>query len=400
MKNRSFRTSTPFKKISLIGFSTLFITLSSPAHADLVLTMGGDINFNKNRRNVDAAGVVLGNKPTNFTYFTKHLAPLLTGDLNFGNIETVVSSQNDLNDQDKKFAFKSHTNAVRNLLNIGMNLFNTANNHTYDYGQAGIERTFNEMNRLQSEYPEMVHNGINYRSDLLTPLEFEKNGIRIAFATASIGDPKFRATANKKGILFIRDDRDYFTLLDNFKKSTADFKILSIHMGTESQNNLDVGQKKRYEMALHRGGVNLIIGHHPHVIRATGHYSDSQAIFYSLGNYLMLGSADITRRSNINSDWGMFARLYLARNPDTQKVEISAYEVIPLTDTHAQVKTLPSFKAQERIKALNKLSRDQLQDKALTYKINPMTGSGYYCKETLHSFRAKLMCAVAMPLQE
>lgn len=371
------------------------MSLSFSAHADVVLTMGGDINFNKNRHTVNASGVALGKNPTPFSYYTRELAPLVNGDLNFGNIETVVSSKNDLSDQDKKFAFKSHPNAVRNLLDIGFNLFNLANNHTYDYGQAGINRTFEEINLLQQEYPEMIHNGVNYRAELLKPVEFVKNDIKFAFATASIGDPKFKATSSKMGILFMRDDKDYMTLLENFKKSDADFKILSIHYGTESQVYLDAGQKKRYELALSKGGVNLIIGHHPHVIRATGAYNNEQSIFYSLGNYVMIGSADITKRFNVNADWGMFARLYLERNPFTQKVEINAYEVIPLTDTHAQVKPMVSFKAKERILALNNLSSEQLGSKALTYKVNPLTGSGFSCSQDLYSIRAKVMCAAA-----
>lgn len=374
---------------------TCGLILSLPAKADVVLTMGGDINFNKNRHAVNASGVALGKNPTPFSYYTKELQPLINGDLNFGNIETVVSSKNDLSDEDKKFAFKSHTNAIRNLLDIGFNLFNLANNHTYDYGQAGINRTFEEINLLQQEYPDMIHNGVNYRAELLKPVEFVKNDIKFAFATASIGDPKFKATSSRLGILFMRDDKDYLALLENFRKSDADFKILSIHYGTESQVSLDVGQKKRYEMALTKGGVNLIIGHHPHVIRATGGYSNDQAIFYSLGNYVMLGSADITKRYNVNADWGMFARLYLERNPFTQKVEINAYEVIPLTDTHAQVKPMVSFKAKERILSLNNLSSEQLKNQALTYKINPLTGAGFSCSQEMYSVRAKIMCAAA-----
>lgn len=91
----------------------------------------------------------------------------------------------------------------------------------------------------------------------------------------------------------------------------------------------------------------------------------------------------------------MFARLYLERNPYTQKVEINAYEIIPLTDTHSQVKPLVSYKAQERIRSLNRLSTEQLQNKALTFKVNPLTGAGFNCKPDLYSIRAQVMCAGA-----
>lgn len=362
------------------------------ASADVVLTIGGDVNFNRNRLDTHPSGVTYGQSISPWSYFTSDLKPLVNGDINFANIETVVSSHNNLDNQDKQFAFKSHSNAVRHLIDIGFNLFNLANNHTYDYGHAGMRQTMIEMAQIKKERPHIVYDGINYRSELLKPEVFDVNGIRFAFATATIGDPTFKASQKQPGILFIRDDRDLQDLMKSFAQTKADFKMFSIHFGTEGKVELDAGQRARFEYALKYGGLDLIIGHHPHVVRPIQKEGD-KLIYYSLGNYLMLGSADITKRSDTRLDWGMFSRLYLERDPRTGKVKVEALEVIPLTNTHGRTSPMAAQKSGDRIEGLNQLAYEQLGPAGLELSIDALSGKGIYCDKSLNSIRAKTMCA-------
>lgn len=373
----------------------LSFLVGQTAAADVVLTIGGDVNFNKNRQSVHENGVLYGDSIIPWSSLTKNIQPLINGDLNFANIETVVSSVNDLSNENKQYAFKSHPNAIQNLIDIGFNLFNLANNHTYDYGHAGMTRTAIEMSQLRERNPQILYNGIGFRSDLLKPQVFVKNGIRFAFATIAFGDLQFKAKNNVPGILFIRDDSDYQQLIKNFAQTQADFKMLSIHFGTERIVTLDPGQQKRFEYAIIYGKVNLIIGHHPHVIRPIQKIGDS-LIFYSLGNYMMVGSADITKSMNMNTDWGMFARLYLEKDPETNKVKVDAVEVVPLTNTHFKATPLNGIKAAQRITSLNALSLSQLGQDALLLNLDSLTGTGITCAPIMNSLRAKARCATQL----
>lgn len=379
------------KKNLLLKVLSVLI-LGTSAQADVVITVGGDVNFNRNRLQALPDGVSYGNSVTPFASFTTGIRPLLNGDLNFANIETVVTDTNDLSNEDKKFAFASHTNSIRHLLDIGFNFFSLANNHTYDYGQKGMERTHSEFSKLKNEYGQMVYHGIDDRKNVLVPRLFSINGIRIAFAAITIADSKFRATPDRKGILYIHSEADYKELTQNFKKTPADFKIMSIHYGTEGQVSLDGGQRKRYEYALDYGDVDLILGHHPHVVRPI-QKNDKGMIFYSFGNYLMLGSADMTKRQNTNLDWGMFARLYLERDPQTGKVKVEATEVIPLTNTHTRTTPLQANQASIRVQGLNILGQQQLGNDSLYLNVDPLTGRGTYCDSNLNSIRAKILCS-------
>lgn len=374
-------------------FTTLIaVILANSAQADVVLTMGGDVNFNRNRMVVEPDGVRYGQQIATWESLTRGIKPLINGDLNFANIETVVTGDPTLVNQEKQFAFMSHTNSIRHLIDIGFNLFNLANNHAYDYGMTGLYHTMSNFNRLKKENPSIVFAGVDTRPYLLQPQVFERNGIRFAFASISIVDSNFQAKEDRPGLLQIRSDKDYRDLMIAFKKTKADYKMLSMHVGFEGQNKLDPGQQARFRYAIQYGGIDLIIGHHPHVIRPIEKYQNS-LIFYSLGNYLMLGSADLTKRADINMDWGMFARLYLEKDPMTGKVKVDATEIIPLTNMHARTTKMSADKSAARIESLNWLSYDQVGDNAVKFNVSPIGGRGVLCADRINSMRAKIMCA-------
>ena len=79
-------------------FKILIISLllGGNVQAQLTLTMGGDVNFNKNFMMVDASGFLADKSTITWSTFTKYLEPLLDGDLNFANVETVISDRHDL----------------------------------------------------------------------------------------------------------------------------------------------------------------------------------------------------------------------------------------------------------------------------------------------------------------
>lgn len=366
----------------------LTLSFSSLSFADVVLTMGGDVNFNRNRLAVSPQGVSYGKNYSPFSHFTRGIAPLIDGDLNFANIETVVTSVNDLTNEDKKFAFASHTTSIEHLVHLGFNLFSLANNHTYDYGYKGMERTYSEMAQLKRMYPSIDYHGIETRPNLLKPVIIEKNGIKIAFATISIADSKFRGTDNRRGLLYIHNDSDYRDLIKAFANTQADYKILSTHYGTERQVQLDKGQQSRYEYALDYGDIDLIIGHHPHVIRPIQKYKN-KFIFYSLGNYVMLGSADMTKSKSPYIDWSMFARVHIKKNK-TGKAVAEAIEVVPITNTHARTVPMQGEAAQYRIRVLNALNRDQIKNDPLQLSIKG--SQGVYCNGSVEGTRAKQIC--------
>ena len=359
------------------------------AFAGLTLTMGGDINFNKNLKRPNASGYVSSQGTVPFASYTQNLVPLLDGDLNFGNVETVISDRLDIQPEEKAYVFETHPSAIENLIHIGFNLMNLANNHAYDFANAGIAETMANTARMHEENPDVNFVGLGYKKDVLQPYVFTKNGYTIAIASLAIIDTRFKATDNSPGLINIRDQSQYHELVRNMKMVQANYKILSIHYGTEGQAELDAGQKAYYEYAIQNGDVDLIIGHHPHSVRPIEKIGDKY-IFYSLGNYLMLGSANITGLSG-GLDFGLFSKLYLVEN-EKGRLAPEAIELVLLTNTHAAVKPLSKSVAQERLSTYQELSKKELGADALPFSINS-AGRGIFCLPNLKLDSSLKACA-------
>lgn len=392
-----------------------------------VFTMGGDINFNKG--NIEKNWMPTPHPDGyNFGNFipwedlTRYLAYHIDGDLNFANIETVISERGDMRpSKSSGFAFVSHPNSLRHLIsNLGFNWFSLANNHAYDFGRTGYQETLINMMQINNEYQQSVlYHGIGiHREDALTPKVMEVNGLTVAFAAIGIMDPQFRPTETQAGMLSYHSDEDYLPLLDRLAQTPADIRVVSIHFGREGQIELDPGQAARFRLAATRGGADIVLGHHPHVVRPVEilpyqgqndvRNGKPSVIYYSFGNYLMLGAADRDNKA-VGYDYGLLSKLYLSRSGKNEPIQIDAIELVALKGTHhtpwalsdtASPSSNPekNFKwASERMSHLLRLGRRELPNTAIEFGVN-FRGHGVACSNGPKGYRAENLCRGLAPL--
>lgn len=374
---------------------------SAQSRADLVITMGGDVNFNKSRLAPVRDQVVYpGGSKASFKNLLSGIKPLINGDLNFANIETVVSDKNLPHLDNKAYTFVSHPSALQEMVKMGFNLFSVANNHAWDAGFEGYQETENWMNLIRQDSNSSIHySGLGAdREQALTPKVFKVTGgnrkYQIAFAAISFTDPNFVATPTRAGQINLRNARDLQDFISAMAQTSAHFKIVSIHTGTESQVVLDQNQRALFRSFIDRSDADLVIGHHPHVARPVELYK-GRLIFYSLGNFMMPGSADISART-LGYDFGLFARVYLEWNEALNHMQIQAVEAIPLTKVHAQARPIKGADGRARVQFLNQLSQNQLGRNAVLFR-ERNDGVGVACftnAEITGLDRAKAICRV------
>jgi len=368
--------------------------LPDDLHArEIVITFGGDVSANRSRLAPEPHGTRFGRRLVSWSEWTARTRPLFNGDLNFINLETIISDV-PLKDARKKYTFLSHPNAVRHLAKIGVNLFSLANNHAYDYGAAGVRSTLRHMRRVRKEQGGRIWfagNGLNDKQAVGVRI-FRVGGHRIAFA--AIGNltnmnRKHRAGPRKPGTLGIRIKADWERVLEAIGRVEADFKILSCHLGVERRTQLDPGQRAKYEGALDRADVDMIIGHHPHVVRAVQRH-DRKLIFYSLGNFMMRGARDMTPLKDA-LDYGLFGRVYLTFDVNAGRLVASAAEVIPLTQMHAVTRKLTGFEGQRRVRVLNGINRRDAGREGVKF-VARKDGSAVACFDVEKGKRARRIC--------
>jgi poly-gamma-glutamate synthesis protein (capsule biosynthesis protein) len=350
------------------------------------IVLVGDAGFNSTDAKVDASGLRKGKQVTGFTEALSGVAPKVDGDLAFINLETVITDRNDIPPETKgkgTFHFRSHPAALKTLIDIGFNLFSLANNHSFDYGAAGIEETLYHVAVANAERAiAFAGIGSNFE-EAIKPGCIDLDGTRIALGAIGIvtGDqPQYRAGPNKAGQASYRDRTDFEAAVGELVAMPADYRILSIHYGLEGRVEPDDRQLADWRgFAAGEKGVDLIVGHHPHVVQGVELNSKS-LIFYGLGNFLHPGTTEMTG-FGICRDYGLMAKVHLARANGGWQV--AAIEALPLTNTQINPEPLKPEEGTKRIYALNHLAAGLDDEKgAKGVRFTPRSdGSGLYCTD-------------------
>jgi len=319
--------------------------------ADLRIVVTGDVNLNRNRVEVLPNASNVWGTMVPFEDFLKGVPGVFDGDINFGNIETVVTDTNDIPEKDKAFCFRTHPNGIRTLLKNGYNLLSLANNHAYDYGAQGVRETIKNLRALEKEYSFYWAGVGNNKDEAIRPAVFEVKGIKVGFVALGIGHAATRQSPGVGQEIYYRE------ALQRLKDTGADLLILSCHDGKEGTSHPIDRQMRVYREAIGVYGVDIVIGHHPHVVQGIEHYKDG-LIFYSLGNFMIRGAADMGKRpGNKNiKDFGLLGRIDMR----IQKGGVHRFkrlEIVPMYDMHQGVHPFSDVnQAYIRIDTVNHLS--------------------------------------------
>ena len=206
-------------------------------------------------------------------------------DIIFGNLEGCISdnapARKRCNDPTKCYLFRMPKKFGECLKFAGFNLISLANNHTWDFGEKGVEDTKSVLNSLGINYA-----GLDYKPYTIFDLnENQKIGF-CAFA------PNYRTPS----LLNIEKAQKIIQELSE----KCDIVIVSFHGGGEGSKYQNITKKTEYSYGENRGnvykfshamidaGADVIIGHGPHVTRAIDIYKN-KFIAYSLGNFCTYG---------------------------------------------------------------------------------------------------------------
>jgi poly-gamma-glutamate synthesis protein (capsule biosynthesis protein) len=182
--------------------------------------------------------------------------------------------------------FNTPKEAGNALASAGFNLVNHATNHIMDKGEAGVFSTLDYWDSVSG----VEYLGI-YRSEekRKTPwVIIEKKGMRLGFLAYTYGTNGLPVPKGKPYLVSLIDTgimaREIAAL-----RPLCDFLVVSMHWGDEYQHTQN---KKQEELAafLAQQEVDLVIGHHPHVVQPYVNIlrpdGGNMHCFYSLGNFI------------------------------------------------------------------------------------------------------------------
>lgn len=166
------------------------------------------------------------------------------------------------------------------FLDLGFNLVSLANNHTLDKGKEGI---YSSLDYWQGKENVMTAGTYSSEENRITPNIMEKNGITyalLAYTTTTNGLNTFK---DEPYLITVYDEELVKADIERLRDK-VDLLMVSMHWGEEYTHNPTEEQKKIAEY-LASLNVDIIIGHHPHVVQPIDFIGNTMVI-YSLGNFI------------------------------------------------------------------------------------------------------------------
>jgi poly-gamma-glutamate capsule biosynthesis protein CapA/YwtB (metallophosphatase superfamily) len=247
---------------------------AQPDSSDIVIRFGGDCIFSENYERMVQTDTLRAFR--GFDLFK-------TADVAMVNLECPVTIRG--TKREKPFTFRMKRGFLNPLLDAGIDLVTIANNHIYDYDSTGL---FDTIDNLDSAGIRHVGAG-RTSTDAHRPVVYEIHGKRLAFLAYYGGGEAPAAGIGTPGVA----DRSLTTIREDVvhakEMEKADFVFVNLHWGVEKEQTPEPDQIA-FAHRLIEDGVDVIIGHHPHVLQPVEEYKNG-VIAYSLGNLIFGGNS-------------------------------------------------------------------------------------------------------------
>jgi len=191
------------------------------------------------------------------------------------------------------------------LAECGFDVFLAANNHIFDKGSKGAERTLNIYRRLQDRHG-IRFTGLAGNQEEMNdnnPLIIRTKGIKTAFVNFTYGTNLGLGTFWPK-TNYMGEKAKIAEAFSKAEENDADYIIALPHWGTEYilKHNLE---QEDFAEWLVENGADFIIGAHPHVVQDCSIINDVP-VAYSLGNA-------VSNMSAANTQMGLMATIRVVR---------------------------------------------------------------------------------------
>lgn len=198
-----------------------------------------------------------------------------------------------------------------------------ASNHAMDYG---VEPLFDTIELFESWGMQVIGAGPT-EEEARRPAILEKDGVRVAIlgycsvlrdgqaagvANAGIAPMRAHTLYEPDGfqpgtpptIITTPHEPDLRAMEADIAKAreTADAVVIFIHWGIRLLPKINAMYQEVVAHAAIDAGADLILGHHPHCVKAVEVYR-GKVCFYSIGNFMTTGSREVHKKPEWNLYW-------------------------------------------------------------------------------------------------
>ena len=244
---------------------------------------GDNIVYYGNVRDAASCAVPSGRKYNFAPIYDSVRETIQSADIAFINQETLMCGDG------YAFSYYPRFNGPQDmaydLADVGFDVVNIANNHMLDKGESGLSATIDFWRTVDGI---TLIGGYKNEQEFSEPHVIEVNGVRIAFLSYTFFT-NYLTLPKGSPLVIPNPDEDTVTAQIARAHELADFLIVSVHWDEE---NIFKPNDRQITFAnfLCEQGVDVILGHHPHVIQPI-EYMDrpdggKTLCVYSLGNFV------------------------------------------------------------------------------------------------------------------
>lgn len=273
---------------------------------------------------------------------------------------------------------KCTAKGVEALVYAGFDCATLANNHFYDYGDIGVQRTLEQLKKYNIDY---VGGGLDLKEAQET---LYKTIVGETFAFINCCEHEFSiATEQSGGSNPLNSMAQWYAITE--AKQKADHVIVIVHGGPEHYSLPTPRMVETYRFFID-AGADVVVNHHQHCFSGYEEYK-GKPIFYGLGNFCF---------DSYNDKYTFWNKGYMVSL--TFEENTLSYKLIPYCQCYKEPAVMPfEDKSEidefnEKIKSLNEVicNPELLKEKYMTY----MGKSKAYYLSVLEPYNSRIMCAL------
>ena len=295
-------TTAPIAETTTLPADTTTVV---PAPVTMSLAFAGDILIHS--QVWKAATANAGGSGYDFTPMFARVKPLIeSADLAICHLEVPLVALGEKPTTNPLYS--APTEIAWAIKEMGFDRCSNASNHTFDNGVKGIEATLNEFDALG-----LGHAGMARTPEEIEPKVFDVKGIKVTHLSYTFGFNDIPAPNGETWRSALIDPTRIIADAQKARDMGAQVVFVSMHWGRETQTDLSDFQLTNADAITKSGLINLVIGHHAHVVQKIEQVNGVWTVF-GLSN--LVSYLPTTNAFTPNTQDGMIVTTDITLNPD------------------------------------------------------------------------------------
>ncbi|APU17700.1 Bacterial capsule synthesis protein [Actinoalloteichus sp. GBA129-24] len=242
--------------------------------------------------------------------------------------------------------FSAPPEVADGLAAAGYDVCTTASNHTVDQGEEGVVRTLDRLDEVGIDQTGAART----EEEATTPLVRDVDGVQVGHVSHTFGfNTGTSLPPDKPWMSNLLDADEILAGARAAEEAGADVVVASLHWGVEYQHEPSESQIELAEQLAGDPAIDLIIGHHAHVVQPFEKIGDTW-VAYGLGNSVARHAeprgiteegvaAHFTFERTPEDDWAVaeasFVPTLVDLGPPVRLVDLTTAEPSPAYDAAA-----------------------------------------------------------------